>query len=182
MKLIRNSSRLAMLALVLLLCITGCKSKKKALEASNAAAEKAKMEQEQALRKQKEKEEELRIAEQKRKEAEEQTRRDEEERKRKEALNTPTARLGQYFNSIAGAGNTAAANSSINEALSLFASPEAPVLIVISGSGTQKDYDRPTTIKQYLNYLKDQKKNANKISDLRFDGSGKITEVELSKN
>lgn len=180
MKLIRNSSRLAMLALVLLLCITGCKSKKKALEASNAAAEKARIEQEQALRKQKE--EELRIAEQKRKDAEEQARRDEEERKRKEALNTPTARLGQYFNSIAGAGNTAAANSSINEALSLFASPEAPVLIVISGSGSQKDYDRPTTIKQYLNYLKDQKKNANKISDLRFDGSGKITEVELSKN
>ncbi|PZR35237.1 MAG: nucleoid-structuring protein H-NS [Azospira oryzae] len=180
MKLIRNSSRLAMLALVLLLCITGCKSKKKALEASNAAAEKARIEREDAARRQKE--EELRIAEQKRKEAEDQARREEEERKRREAANTPTARLGQYFNAIASAGSTTAANNSITEALSLFASPETPVLIVISESGGQKDYDRPTTIKQYLNYLKDQKKNINKISDLRFDGSGKITEVELSKN
>ena len=78
-------------------------------------------------------------------------------------------------------GGTNAINQ-INEALSLFASPDTPVLIVISESGGQKDYDRPTTIKNYLNYLKDQKKNINKISDVKYDGSGKITELELKKN
>jgi hypothetical protein len=33
----------------------------------------------------------------------------------------------------------------------MFASPETPVLIVISESHGQKDYDRPTTIKDYFN-------------------------------
>ncbi|HZB14477.1 MAG TPA: nucleoid-structuring protein H-NS, partial [Chryseolinea sp.] len=69
----------------------------------------------------------------------------------------------------------------INEALAMFASPETPVLIIIHESGGQKDYDRPTTIKNYLNYLKDQKKPADKIGNLQFDNSGKITEVELVK-
>ena len=178
MKSIQNLSRLAMLVFVILICVTGCKSKKKALEASNAAAEKAKMEQEQALRKQKE--EELRLAEQNRKE-EEQAQRSAEEKRRLET-NAPRMKLSQYFNTIAGAGNSASANSSINEALSLFTSTEVPVLIVISESGGQKDYDRPTTIKDYLYYLKDQKKNINKIADLKFDSSGKITELELIKN
>ena len=40
----------------------------------------------------------------------------------------------------------------------------------------------PTTIIDYLNYLKDQKKNMNKIDKLQFDNAGKITEVELRKN
>jgi hypothetical protein len=74
------------------------------------------------------------------------------------------------------------ANNTINEALALFASPQTPVLIIISESNGQKDYDRPTTIISYLNYLKDQKKNANKIEKLQFDNAGKITEVELRKN
>ena len=78
--------------------------------------------------------------------------------------------------------SVAAANGSINEALTLFASKDTPVLIVISEANGQKDYDRPTTIGEYLNYLKDQKKNINKISHLEFDASGKITEVELVKN
>jgi len=181
MKLIRNSSRLAMLAFIIIICITGCKSKKKAAELSNAAAEKAKIEREESLRRQKE--EELRLAEQQRKEADEKARREAEERQRNEAkASAPAARLGQYFSAISSAGTPAAANSSITEALSLFASPETPVLIVISESGGQKDYDRPTTIKAYLNYLKDQKKNTNKVGNLQFDGSGKITEVELTKN
>ncbi|HLZ16132.1 MAG TPA: hypothetical protein VKQ08_03795, partial [Cyclobacteriaceae bacterium] len=72
-------------------------------------------------------------------------------------------------------------NSSINEALTLFASPQAPVLIVISEEDGKKDYDRPTTITAYLNYLKDQKKNINDIAGLKTDASGKITELELKK-
>lgn len=180
MKLIRNSSRLVMLAFVVLICVSGCKSKKKAAEVSNAAAEKAKIEQEQALRKQQLEAEEK---ERKRKDAEDQARKAAEERERNAAkASAPQARLSTYFDAIAGAGNAASANNSINEALTLFASPQTPVLIVISESGGQKDYDRPTTIKDYLNYLKDQKKNINKIADLQFDSSGKISEVELRKN
>ncbi len=174
---IRNSSRLAVWALVLVLCITGCKSKKKAMEASRAA-ERAKMEQEAAARKQKEQEE------LKRKEAEEKAAREAEMKARemRERESAPKIRLSQYFDAIASSSNVVSANNSITEALTLFTSPETPVLIIISGSGTQKDYDRPTTIKAYLNYLKDQKKNINHIESLQVDPSGKITEVELRKN
>ncbi len=171
---IRNSSRFIMLAtLVILMAVGGgCKSKKKAMEAA-AAAEKARMEQEAALKKQRE-EDEAR----KRKEAE-------EEAAKKAAAEAnkpdPQAKLEQYFSAISSSGNAASANSSINEALALFASDQTPVLIVIHESGGQKDYDKPTTIKDYLNYLKDQKKQADKIGNLQFDNSGKITEVELVK-
>lgn len=172
---ILNISRRAgiVLALVLIVLASGCKSKKKAREAA-AAAEKARIEQAEAsLRKEREEEE------RRRKEAEDSERREAEARNK---VSEPKARLGEYFDAIATSGNVASANNSINEALALFASPDTPVLIVISESGGQKDYDRPTTIKDYLNYLKDQKKNINKISNLQFDSSGKITEVELRKN
>jgi hypothetical protein len=173
---IRNSSTLIMLVFVVLLSVVGCKSKKKAMEAS-AAAEKARIEQEAAAKKQQEE------AAARAKAEEERAKREAEERERANAkASTPAVRLGEYFEAISSSGNTASANSSINEALALFASPETPVLIVISESGGQKDYDRPTTIKNYLNYLKDQKKNINTISDVKYDGSGKITELELKKN
>ena len=173
MNVIRNSSKVVMWLFVLMICFTGCKSKKKAAEAARAAEERARIEQEANLRKQEE---------QRKKEADEAARRDEEARQREMLSNAPKARLNQYFESIAGSSNVASANSSINEALALFASPDAPVLIVISGEGSQKDYDRPTTIRQYLNYLKDTKNNANTISNVQVDSSGKITEVELRKN
>jgi hypothetical protein len=173
---IRNSSTLIMLVFVVLLSVVGCKSKKKAMEAS-AAAEKARMEQEAAAKKQQEE------AAARAKAEEERAKREAEERERTNAkASTPAVRLGEYFEAISSSGNTASANSSINEALALFASPDTPVLIVISESGGQKDYDRPTTIKNYLNYLKDQKKNINKISDVKYDDAGKITELELKKN
>lgn len=174
---IRNSSTFILLIFSLLLLTTGCKSKKKAMEAS-AAAEKTRIEREAAEKRQKD-------ADLKRqKEAEETARREAEARRRDSEANAsePRTKLNQYFNTISNSSTAASANSSINEALSLFASADTPVLIVISESGGQKDYDRPTTIKAYLNYLKDQKKNINSISDLKFDASGKITEVELRKN
>ena len=166
-----------LLVSALLIFSVGCKSKKKAMEASNA---KARMEQEAALKKQQQQqlEEEAR-----KKEAEERARREAEVRREaEEKVMAPRAKLGQYFESISTSGNVTAANSSINEALTMFASPEVPVLIVISESNGKKDYDRPTTIKNYLNYLKDQKKNINSIAELKVDGNGKITEVELRKN
>jgi chorismate mutase len=170
---IRKSPRFIMLALLVVLMAVGggCKSKKKAAEAA-AAAERAKMEQEAAaLKKQQEEERKRREAE------EEAARRAAAEANKKD----PQAKLEEYFTSISNSSNEASANSTINEALSMFASADTPVLIVIHEAGGQKDYDRPTTIKNYLNYLKDQKKKADKIGNLQIDNSGKITEVELVK-
>jgi hypothetical protein len=89
--------------------------------------------------------------------------------------------ITDYFASIASATSVSQANLLIADALKLFTSPEAPVLIIISKSGDQVDYDRPTTIKNYLNYLKDTKNNTNKIEKIVNDNNGKIKELELLK-
>ena len=174
---IRRSSGLIVLLIVFIVTF-GCQSKKKAMQA-NAAAEKARIEREQTEKKLKEQE----IAKQ---EAKDKARRDEEERERmrqnESKASTPAVKLSQYLNTIASSSNAASANASISEALTLFASPQTPVLIVISDSNGMKDYDKPTTIKDYLNYVKDQKKNINMISDVKTDSAGKITELELKKN
>ncbi len=175
---IRKSSGLIVLFIVLIAAF-GCQSKKKAMQASNAAAEKARIEREQTEKKLKE--EELAMQEVKEKanrEAVERERMKQNENK----SSTPAVKLDQYFNSIATSSNAGSANASINEALTLFASPGALVLIVISDTNGEKDYDKPTNIKDYLNYVKDQKKNMNAISNLKTDSNGKITELELRKN
>ncbi len=74
------------------------------------------------------------------------------------------------------------ANFKIREAMSMFASPDTPVLIIISQSGDQVDYDEPTTIKKYLEYLKDTSNEPAAVKNLEFDANGKIKEVELTKN
>ena len=89
--------------------------------------------------------------------------------------------LDDYFDLIANSTNLATSNRYINEALGLFASEDVPVLIIISKSGNIVDYDRPTTIKKYLEYVKDQKIVRNKIENVVYDSSGKITELELIK-
>ena len=91
------------------------------------------------------------------------------------------ATIADYFSSIASASSVSQANMQISDALKLFASPEAPVLIIISKEGDQVDYDRPTTIKNYLNYLKDTKNNINKVEKISYDANGKIRELELLK-
>lgn len=174
MKLIQHLSKLTLLAAVLLAFAFGCKSAKKTAS-TNAANDKAKLEQEANLRKQKE--DEL-----KRKEAEENAKRQQEATLKTMKENAPKVKLSEYFSAIANASSATSANSTINEALAMFASPETPVLIVISEENGKKDYDRPTTIKAYLNYLKDQKKNINSIDTLSVDDAGKITEVELRTN
>lgn len=82
---------------------------------------------------------------------------------------------------IAAAPDVATANMKINQALQLFATPDAPVLIIISQAGGFNDYDRPTTIKRYLEYLKDHKVYNNSIEQVKYDANGKITELELIK-
>ena len=109
--------------------------------------------------------------------AEEERKAAEEAAKAKEPKNV----LERNFASIASASSVTSANRLINETLQLFSSNDVPVLIIISQAGGFNDYDRPTTIENYLNYLKDQKTNRNKVENLKFNDNGKITEVELIK-
>jgi len=170
-----TSTTCALLVFILIISAFGCQSKKKAMEASNLANEKARIEQEAAQRKE-------RDAEAARKEAEEEARRNAEALKTNEPTDiTANTRVNNYFEATAQASTIAAANATIADALTLFASPQTPVLIIISEEGGQKDYDRPTTISEYLHYIKDQKKNNNVISNVKMDSAGKIIEVEVRK-
>lgn len=103
------------------------------------------------------------------------------EEEKKKLMDESKLSLADYFALIAGAPNVDNANMKINEALKLFASPDAPVLIIISDEGDVVDYDRPTTAKRYLEYLKDQKKNLNEIEKIEYDNNGKIKLLELIK-
>lgn len=90
-------------------------------------------------------------------------------------------RVSQLFGEISRAGNDAIANAKINDALRLFSSSDSPVLIIISESAAGADYDRPTTISKYLNYLKDTGNNVNAVRNVVLDSNGKIKELELIK-
>ena len=111
----------------------------------------------------------------------------EERRRQEEARNVSKAgdprfiKINEAFTAIMQATSPDVANQKILEALPLFANPEVPVLIIISQNGSAKDYDRPTSIKRYLEYLKDQKRNVNQIENMVLDANGKITELELIK-
>lgn len=89
--------------------------------------------------------------------------------------------MDEYFTQIAKASSPATANSKIAETLKMFASPDVPVLIIISKAGNEPDYDKPTTISKYLNYLKDTKQNPNRIENVKLDDYGQITLLELIK-
>ena len=102
----------------------------------------------------------------------------EEERKKTEATSLS---LADYFALIAGAASIDNANMKIHDALKLFESPDSPVLIIISQEGDIVDYDRPTTAKKYMEYLKDQKKNLNEIGNIEYNDNGKIKLLELIK-
>jgi hypothetical protein len=90
--------------------------------------------------------------------------------------------INAHFFSIAQALNASEANLKIQQTLTYYASPEVPVLLIINVYGNnQKDYDKPTTINHYLNYLKDIKKYDRKIESIKFDENHKIIEIELIK-
>ena len=111
--------------------------------------------------------------------ARERARKEEEERinTQQQEQQAADAILGKNFNSIANAGSVSQANRIINETLGLFESPNVPVLIIIKQNAGFNDYDRPTTIENYLNYLKDQKKATEKVFDLKYNANGKINEL-----
>ena len=97
---------------------------------------------------------------------------------------TLKSKLESSFQSIADdpkAGNLSMANSLIESALNYFTAPDIPVLIIISREGSIVDYDKPTTISNYLNFLKDQKENRNAVDSYQLDTAGKIKELDLIK-
>ncbi|MEZ5083894.1 MAG: hypothetical protein R2750_10660 [Bacteroidales bacterium] len=101
----------------------------------------------------------------------------------KEAANQKTKYfyIEEYFGQIANAASTEEANARIKETMKLFSSGDAPVLIIISRTEDGDDYDKPTTIAKYLNYLKDTKNNANLVDNVTVDDYGQITAIELIK-
>jgi len=202
---------LLMLALAVASGMTSCKSKKKLAQQEAAAAEarklaKAKADLESIITNDDqtiaEKEEilatikamniqdeevqaliskaEAHINQLKAKENAERLAREREERLKRESTSSQKS-LDQYFDMIANASSLDQANQLINETMQQFTGPDIPVLIIIAKYGDEKDYDRPTTISKYLNYLKDQKKNVNKVENAVLDASGKIKELELIK-
>ena len=112
--------------------------------------------------------------------ARERAQKEEEERNKQEVENVNTT-LERNFANIARSGNVSQANRAINETLGLFESPNVPVLIIIKQNAGFNDYDRPTTIENYLNYVKDQKKATEKVYDIKYNANGKINELELIK-
>ena len=105
----------------------------------------------------------------------------EKEQERLNAEKTKYDYINEYFVRIANTQDVNAANGLIKEALKMYSSDDTPVLIIIHQEGDVVDYDKPTTIKKYLNFVKDQKKYNNKISSVKFDPYGQITELELIK-
>jgi len=103
-------------------------------------------------------------------------------RKKQEAENESQYNyMDEYFNQIASATSASEANQKIAQTLKMFASSDVPVLIIISKAGGEPDYDKPTTIDNYLNYLKDTKQNPNRIENVKLDDYGQITLLELIK-
>lgn len=92
--------------------------------------------------------------------------------------------LENNFQAIADAGknaNLTQAAALIKSTLPLFVSEDTPVLIIIAKDGSIIDYDKPTTIKRYLDFLKDQKTNRNAVDSYLLDNNGKIKELDLIK-
>lgn len=90
-------------------------------------------------------------------------------------------KINKYFMEISSAGSYEKANQSINQTLTMFNSPDAPVLIIIYDNGSEVDYDEPTTIEKYLAYLKDTKNKPAMVEEIGRDASGKIKELVLRK-
>ena len=103
----------------------------------------------------------------------------EAERRKQEMERARYELLNNQFAALTGEKDFDKSNQIINNILPLFASKDTPVLIVISEENGMKDYDRPTTIEKYLNYLKDKKAYKVFVQNIVYDESGKIKELEL---
>jgi hypothetical protein len=110
---------------------------------------------------------------------EDRLKREEEERKMKDV--SKYQKIDNQLVGISSSTTIDAANKKITLSLDQFESPDVPVLIIISQSGGFNDYDRPTTISKFLNYLKDKQQYKYKVVTVKRNESGKITELELIK-
>ncbi len=92
--------------------------------------------------------------------------------------------LENTFQGIADAsksGNSGQVMTLTRSTLQLFSGDDATVLIIISKEGSIIDYDKPTTIKRYLEFIRDQKVSRNAVDSYQLDGEGKIKELDLIK-
>lgn len=112
--------------------------------------------------------------------AEEQRLRDQEAAKRKAEMQKFKL-LNDAFTQIAQSATYSEANRRISDVLNRFVTPEVPVLIIIDQAQGFNDYDRPTTINKFLNYLKDMKAYSFTVESVKKNAQGKITELELIK-
>ncbi len=110
---------------------------------------------------------------------EERLKREEAERKLKDA--SKYQEINNQLAAISTSTTIDAANKKIMLSMDQFASPDVPVLIIISQYGGVNDYDRPTTISKFLNYLKDKQQYKYNVESVKRDSLGKITELELIK-
>ncbi len=94
---------------------------------------------------------------------------------------TKQQQLNRFLGNIATAPSTNSANQEISEALSMFSSPDATVLVIFYQSNGKASYDEPTTISKYLNYLKDTNNKAASVEEMVLDENGKIKELILKK-
>lgn len=92
---------------------------------------------------------------------------------------TVAERLNTYFETIAVTSSVTGANNNIQEAMKLFSSPDAPVLVIFYAANGQEEFEEPTTISRYLNYVKDVKKSPNVVSEYVTDPQGRIKELVL---
>ncbi|MBN1251274.1 MAG: hypothetical protein JXR51_09540 [Bacteroidales bacterium] len=102
-------------------------------------------------------------------------------KKENEDAAKPENKLKKYFDEIANASSETDADNKINQALQMFSSASSNVLIIISENDNMKDYDKPTNISKYLNYLKDTKTNVNIVNEIKFDENNKIKTLILKK-
>ena len=89
--------------------------------------------------------------------------------------------LNRQFAALTGEQDYEKSNNIISNILPMFASKEVPVLVIVSEENGMKDYDKPTTIEKYLNYLKDRKAYKAEVENIVYDDNGKIKELELRK-
>jgi len=101
-------------------------------------------------------------------------------RKEKEEAAKPANRLVKYFKSIANATSTTDADYNIKQAMNMFKSPAATVLIIISEGDYGKDYDKPTNITKYLRKIKDTKTILDSVEEIKYENN-KIKTLILRK-
>jgi len=89
--------------------------------------------------------------------------------------------LNQHFEALVGEKDFDKSNTIITNTLPMFVNNDVPVLVIISEENGEKDYDKPTTIRKYMDYLKDRKAYKAEVENVVYDDYGKIKELELRK-